>query len=182
MTEHYDRGPSSTPEQRESLYINTIVIPADGEEPLHQHEIPAHGLTEMQALVDGLIQGIDLGDPSARLYCNQEGKGMGLPPNRRATLLLWVHNPAFRFKDIIVGDAFVVGPEKRSSDSSIPDKYVQTLLEATIFHVELQGPGSDNWQRHPQPFGDWVTAYENAIGWSGALPRHILPVRIVPAG
>jgi hypothetical protein len=169
-----------TPEQREILRINSIVIPADENQSLQRGELPREGLTERQQLVGGLIQGINLDEPAARLYCNEDGKYMGLPPNKRATLLLWMHNPRFRGQDFIVGDAFVVGPAKRSADSSVPDEYVQTLFEATSFHVELKPPGSDEWQQHPQPFDDWVTAYENAIGWSRGVSGQGIAVRVVP--
>lgn len=169
-----------TPERHEDLRINSIIIPADENQPLRQGELPREGLTERQQLVGGLIQGIDLDEPFARLYCNEEGKYMGLPPNNRATLLLWMHSPRFRYQDFIVGDAFLVGPAKRSADSSVPDEYVQALFEATSFNVELKPPGSDEWQQHPQPFDDWVTAYENAIGWSRGISGQEITVRVVP--
>jgi hypothetical protein len=178
-----DRQPS--PERREGLHISSIVIPADDEEPLRRNQLLAGGLADRQQLVGGFIQAVNLGEPPARLYFNEEGKVMELTPNKRATLLLWVHNPAFRYQDLIVGDAFVVGPVgRRSTDTSVPDEYVRTLLEATRFHVEVQPYGDPEWQEHPERFDDWVTAYEHAVGWSTGLGRgqqsHIAGVRVVP--
>lgn len=179
MVRNHESEPGHSPEQREGLYINSVVIPADDEQPLRQGELPKEGLAERQQLVGGFIQGVDLGEPAARLYCNEDGKYMQLPVNRRATFLLWVHNPPFRNQDFIVGDAFLVGPAKHSADTSVPDEYVQTLFKATSFHVELRQEGSDEWQRHPQQFDDWVAAYEHAIGWSGT-PGTDLHVRVIP--
>jgi hypothetical protein len=174
-------GEPSTPERREDLRINSIVIPAEDEQPLRQADLSVGGLEDRQHFVGGLIQGVDLPDPPARLYFNEDGKAMELPPNKRATLLLWLHNPRFRYQDFIVGDAFMVGPVGRhSSDTSVPDKYVQTLFEGGRFRVELQPRGTNDWHEHPERFDDWVTAYEHAVGWSGALPRHLLAVRVVP--
>ena len=49
--------------------------------------------------------------------------------NKRATLLLWAHNPAFRYRDVIVGDVYLVGPVGRhSTDTSVPDEYVERLF------------------------------------------------------
>jgi Domain of unknown function (DUF3846) len=178
-----DRPPSS--EQGEGLHINSIVIPADDEQPLHQSLLLAGGLADRQQLVGGYIQAVNLGEPPALLYFNEDGKQIGLAPNKRATLLLWVHNPAFRHMDFIVGDAFVVGPVGRqSTDKGAPDEYVQTLFEATRFYVEVRPYGDPEWHEHPERFDDWIQAYEHAVGWgagigSGQQP-HRAAVRVVP--
>lgn len=183
--EREPREEPPSPERREGLYINSIVIPADDEQPLRQGELPREGLAKRQQLVGGLIQPIDLAEPSARLYSNEEGKLMRLPPNKRATLLLWVHNPRFRYADFIVGDAFLVGPVKRSADSSVPDEYVRTLFEGARFRVEVKPQGAAEWEAHPDRFDDWVTAYEHAVGWAegmihGWRARRLAEVRVIP--
>jgi hypothetical protein len=173
-----------SPERREGLYINSIIIPADDEQPLRYSELPREGLAERQQIVGGLIQPIDLAGPSARIYCNEEGKGMRLPPNKRATLLLWAHNPRFRYADYIVGNAFLVGPVERNADSTVPDEFVHTLFEGTRFRVELKPPGATDWHEHPERFDDWITAYEHAVGWNagaaGWRERQVTEVRVVP--
>ena len=185
MERNHGGEASPTPEEREVLHINSVVIPADEEQSLRQNQLLTTGLEDRQQLVGGLIQGIDLREPSARLYCNEEGKVMELPMNRRATLLLWAHNPAFRYRDIIVGDAFLVGPVGRhSTDTNVPDEYVQTLFEARQFRVDVQPHGDSEWHEHPERFDQWDRAYEHALGWGigfGDQQRHdIADVRIVP--
>lgn len=181
MSEYPQGEKPSTSESGESLRINSIVIPADDEQSLRQAEVSAEDLEERQQLVGGLIQAVDLDDPAGRLYCNEEGKALELAPNKRATLLLWAHNPRFRYLDFIVGDAFLVGPVSRTStDSSVSDRYVTALFEARRFRVEVRSQGEDQWREHPERFDDWVTAYEHAVGWSGGLARHQLEVRVVP--
>lgn len=180
MERYPNEGESSLSERRENLRINSILIPTYDEQPLRQADLSVGGLADRQQLVGGFIQGVDLSDPPARLYFNEEGKVMEFPPNKRATLLLWAHNPAFRYQDFIVGDAFIVGPGSRSADTSAPDEYVRTLFQATRFHVDVRPRGQAEWQEHPERFDDWMTAYEHAVGWSGGLPRHMLAVRVVP--
>jgi Domain of unknown function (DUF3846) len=175
---------SPTPEEGEGLHINSIIIPADDEQPLRQNQLLAEGLADRQQLVGGFVQGIDLRDPPARLYCNEDGKVLELPPNKRATLLLWAHNPAFRYRDFIVGDAFLVGPVgRRSADTNAPDQYVQTLFEASLFHVEVRPRGDAEWRVDPTRFDRWERAYEHAVGWSEGSARvrdREVDVRVVP--
>jgi hypothetical protein len=185
MERNPGEGEPPTPERREGLHINSIVIPADDEQPLQQSELSLGGLADRQQLVGGFIQAVNLGEPPARLYFNEDGKQMGLPPNKRATLLLWVHNPAFRHMDFIVGDAFVVGPVgRRSTDTTAPDEYVQALFEATRFHVEVRPYGDPEWHEHPERFDDWIQAYEHAVGWGAGMDSGQRPdltaVRVVP--
>jgi hypothetical protein len=175
---------AQTPERRESLHINSIVIPADDEQPLRQNHLLTGGLAERQHLVGGFIQAVDLGGPPARLYFNEDGKIKELPPNKRATLLLWTHNPAFRYQDFIVGDAFLVGPVRRGADTSVADEHVAMLFEATRFRVEMRPQGEAKWQQDPERFDNWVSAYEHAVGWgagvSGWRERQSTEVRVVP--
>lgn len=185
MERNHGGEASRTPEEREGLRINSIVIPADDEAPLRQHQLPATSLKERQRLVGGLIQGIYLTDPTAHLFCNEEGKGLDLPMNKRATLLLWAHNPAFRYLDTIVGDAFLVGPVgKYSTDTSAPDEYVERLFEARQFRVEVQLPGDPHWHDQGAQYDEWTTAYEQALRWGVGLDGQpcddIADLRIVP--
>ena len=184
MERNHGDETSPTPEEREGLHINSIVIPADEEQALQSQQLTT-SLEDRQQLVGGLIQGIDLADPPARLYCNEEGKVLELPMNKRATLLLWAHNPAFRYRDVLVGDVFLVGPVGRHSiDTSVPDEYVERLFEARQFRVEVKPYGDSEWHEHPERFDQWDRAYEHALGWGiglGDQQRHdIADVRIVP--
>src|SRR3984885_6254595 len=165
---------SQTPEEHEALHINSIVIPADDEIPVRQHQLLAAGLQERQQLVGGHIESIYLRDPAARLYCNEEGKGLELPMNKRATLLLWAHSPAFRYRDTIVGDTLLVGPVgKYSIDTSAPDEYVERLFEARQFRVEVQVPGNRRWHDQGVRYDQWMTAYEHALRSGLGLDRKL---------
>ena len=157
MERNHGGETSPTPEAGEGLHVNNLVIPADDEQPLSRNQLPAAGLEDRQQLVGGLIQGVDLTDPPARLYCNEEGKVLELPLNKRATLLLWAHNPAFRYRDVIVGDAYLVGPVGRhSTDTSVPDEYVQRLFETRQFRVEVKQRDDAEWHDQGARFDQWL--------------------------
>lgn len=178
-----DRPPSS--EQGEGLHINSIVIPADEEQALSQHQLLASGLADRQLLVGGYIEPINLTQPPARLYCNEEGKQRGLPINKRATLLFWMHNRAFRYGDIIAGDAFLVGPAGNDShDTAVPEEYTRLLFAADSFHIEVQMQGDEERRRQIWPFETWNEAYGFALGWAmGPDDRQrsdVVDIRVVP--
>lgn len=184
MERNSEDKPPTTPEQGEALHINSIVIPADEEQPLDQCQLKPTSLADYQERVGGYIEGVDLLRPPARMYVNEEGKVRGLPMNRRATMLLWMHNRAFRYGDVIAGDALLVGPVgKESQDTAVPDEYTQMLFEARSFHVEVQMRG-DQQPRLMWPLDSWYEAYGFALAWAmGPDDRQrpdVADIRVVP--
>lgn len=160
-------GQPSSSEEGEALHINSIVIPADEDRPLDQHLLKAASLADYQELVGGYIEAVDLLRPPARMYVNEEGKLRGMPLNRRATMLLWMHNKSFRYRDSIAGDAFLVGPiSSDSGDTAVPSEYPQTLFEAQSFHVEAQMKGRPDREWQMGLFEDWYEAYGFALAWA----------------
>jgi hypothetical protein len=170
------------PEHREQLHINSIVIPAMDEEPLRQSQLAVANLDDYQKVVGGIVQAIDLERPPMRLYCNEEGKLHELPLNRRATVLLWGHNQSFRFRDQIVGDAFLVGPMgQRGLDANVPDEFVQFLFEAKTLQVDVLLEGNPDWQPSEVKFDNWLEAYAYALSMTHNW-REAQDFRIVPEG
>lgn len=186
MERNHGEGRPSSSEEGEALHINSIVIPADDGRALEQHLLEPANIADYQALVEGgYIEGVDFLLPPARLYVNEEGKLRGMPINRRATMLLWMHNKAFRYGDIIAGDAFLVGPVGNDShDTAVPEEYTQLLFTAESFHVEVQMQGDQERQRKIWPFETWHEAYRFALGWAmGPDDRQrsdVADIRVVP--
>jgi hypothetical protein len=182
MTTNHEGGEHlhSSPEEREQLQINAVVIPANESELPRQHQLAVARLVDYQELVGGLIEGVALDKPPARMYMNEEGKLRDLPINRRATLLLWAHNRPFRYQDVIMGDAFLVGqPDREGSDTSVPEHYAHLLCEASTFHVEVQAQSDETWREMQGRFDNWPDAYEFAL----TLERSGYPAadfRVVP--
>jgi hypothetical protein len=182
--EHNNHGGGESlppdPEAHERLQINTVVIPAAEEEPLRRSQLGASNLKEYQQLVGGLIQPVALEQPVMQLYCNEEGKLHDLPINRRATLLLWAHNPAFREQDLIVGDAFLVGQlDQRGLDTNVPDEFVSLLFEGSSLRVDIQQQGEQEWRQGRLRFDNWIEAYSYALtvthGWSQPPNLRVVP-------
>lgn len=170
----------SVPEEGERLKIHSIVIPADEESAMRQAEIGASHLADYQAITGGLIEHIELQNPLSSLYINEEGKLLELPVNRRATLLLWMHNPAFRMRDLIVGDALLVGPaDSEGYDTNVPDALTATLFEAKRFRTEVQVHGEDGWHGNDLHFDNWVNAYSYVLDLERRWTQ-VRDVRVVP--
>lgn len=112
------------------LVITAIVIPSDIAQPMRLEQLDEHTPGGLRRLVEGNLERVDLYRPSASVYLNEEGKLDGLPINRRATTLLWVHNSRFRGQDVLVGTTVVVGPsEAHGDDTSAPDDLIDLLFE-----------------------------------------------------
>jgi Domain of unknown function (DUF3846) len=169
-----------TPERGEALKIRSIVIPADEEQPLRQEEIGVTNLAQYQGLVGGNIEAAELHEPASNIYFNEEGKLLHLPLNRRATYLLWAHNRRFRYEDIVVGDAFIVGVVDRvGRDTDVPEEFVTRLLEARKFRTEIQTHDEPGWHGNSLRFDNWVEAYRHVLQL-GQRWRRVKDVRIVP--
>lgn len=177
-------GLASDGEQGEQLRINSVVIPADEEEPLRQQLLAASGLADRQTLVGGYIEGLTLDKPLARMLMNEEGKYQGLPMNRRATLLLWMHSPRMRYQDVLMGDVILLGhsDEDTGTDTAVPDEYLQRLFTPNgKFRVETLVRGEKGWNTSRRtPFNNWLDAYDYALrkGWQHR--RWVSDVRVVP--
>jgi hypothetical protein len=157
-----------------------IVIPVDPKEPIRQEELHKNDLDAYRQLVGGNLEVLNLERPPATLYFNEEGKLVGMPVNRRATALLWVHNSGLRGRDVIVGPAFVVGPpDRQGDDRSVPEDLVELLLGTKRYRVQVQIQGSQAWSGKREVFADWFEACHHAVQLT-RLSTAVEEVRVVP--
>lgn len=83
----------------------------------------ASGVSVLGEKVGGWIEAAPAIDPTITMYCNEEGKILGLPMNSFATPLLGTRNP-----DWIAGDVVIVGAADREGyDTELPDRYKKGL-------------------------------------------------------
>jgi small nuclear ribonucleoprotein (snRNP)-like protein len=140
--------------------LTAIVIPADPDHPVRLEQLDRNDLDAYRRLVGGNLEVINLERPMASLYLNEEGKLIELPLNPRATVLLWAHNSAFRGEDIIVGDAFIVGPpDRRGDDTTAPDELVQLLFHTERYRVLVRTQGDKEFYGNLRTFDSWFEAY-----------------------
>ncbi len=100
--------------------IRVLVIPAEIYQPIQVREVDPT-LENYQALVGGYIEAVSLQKPYCTLFCNEEGKLMGLDYNARATEFFWDHQGDALIDDYIAGDAFVCGPPNwKGQETSVP--------------------------------------------------------------
>jgi Domain of unknown function (DUF3846) len=138
--------------------VTGVIIPADETLAVSRHEF--NDLHDYQKAVGGLIEAIDLGSPAMTFFANDEAKLIGLPINRRATMLWWLHSPATYGYDVLAGDAVLVGqPDQHGETQSAPAEFVSLLMDTSSFKVEVQtaGPGSP-WYGNGRRFEDYFTA------------------------
>jgi len=126
--------------------ITAVVLPADIDQPIRQQQIRPSDLATYRELVGGNLEVVELFRPSASLYINDEGKLNHLPLNQRATVITWAHNSAFRGYDLILGDAFIVGPvDGNGDDLTVPHELVKLLFDTSSYRIEIKTAGSSQW-------------------------------------
>jgi uncharacterized protein DUF3846 len=162
------------------LTIRVIVLPVDPNQRIRLQQLDPHNLDTQRALVGGSLQILHLERPEAAIYLNEAGKLNRLRVNHRATTLAWVHNSAFRGRDVIVGPAYVVGPTNRHGyDGSAPDDLVELLLHTERYRVQVQTNNRPEWNGNELVFTDWLEAY----GYGVDLAQRwtvVDEVRVVP--
>ncbi len=140
--------------------LTVILIPARWEEPLHLVQVGTEQLATFQNLVGGPIDAINLHEPEASFFINDESKLLGQELNQRATTLLWAHNRIFHGQDLIMGPAVLHGPVGPQGEStSVPEEFVQLLLHTRRFQIERALGPDDPFTREPDTYGDWQEAY-----------------------
>ncbi|HEY9470902.1 MAG TPA: DUF3846 domain-containing protein [Propionibacteriaceae bacterium] len=145
--------------------VTALAIPADVDEPIRLHEFDTSSLTAYLDVIRGDMATFRLFRPDAAMYASQEGEVLDLPPNDRATALLWVHNSASRGFDTITGDAFIVGPldDDMAEDLPVPDELVQLLMHTERYRIEVQTHDSNDWKPVGLIYTDWYPAYSRAM-------------------
>jgi hypothetical protein len=100
------------------MRITGLHIEAGGTYALVQYDPRERDATLafMQKLVGGWLEAAPIFTDALTMYCNEEGKLLGLPVNVVATLML---DP--RVEDVIAGDVLIVGgPDEEGYDTTLP--------------------------------------------------------------
>ena len=92
-----------------------IVIPSDERRPLAVKEF--NSIEDYQSVLGGYIEAISAGEGGLSIFANEEGKLIGLPLNRRATLLWHLRLYPYQPGDVLAGDVVLVGPTNARGDT-----------------------------------------------------------------
>lgn len=162
------------------MEITAILIPTHQRAPIELRRLGHRDVAAYRALVGGNIQVVDLDAPPASMYVNEEGKLLHLPINMRATHVVWAHNERLRNEDIIMGDAFIVGPVDRNGDDlTVPQGYIDLLFPAEPFRVEVLARSETVWATNAMTYDTWEQAYIAASSlhrrWTLAEKLRIVP-------
>lgn len=144
--------------------IKGIVIPADEEQPIKLVEVEGGNYREFQKHVGGNFDAINIERPEASIFIHDEGKIIGLPLNRRASVVLWVHNKRFRHVDAIMGDALLIGaPDDVGDTQGIPEELINLFLETDEWKYEVQVYDEQGWHGNQITFNEVFDAYDDAL-------------------
>lgn len=83
------------------------------EPKIHKTDNKKYNLEEMQHLVGGYIQVIELHKIKSQMIINEEGKLIGLPKNDNATKMFHEEYPHLSEYDYICGDAIILSGKAR---------------------------------------------------------------------
>jgi hypothetical protein len=135
----------------------------------------------MQEIVGGYVEVIDIDNPSASIWLNEEGKLTSLEPNGRTTCLLWVHQSDYRERDYLAGNCFLTGrPNEDGDTTSAPDHFIDLVTKPTQYRVQVQTLNDDSWSGNRLVFDDWLEAYVWGLGLASrwALVRNVRIITI----
>lgn len=90
-----------------------------------------NNLAALQEIVGGWIEGVTLRDDGTHLYCNEEGKLRGLPPNPAATAIADACRPGFAATDQLVGDVVFLGSTPAGNEADVPAWLVAAVMPLT---------------------------------------------------
>lgn len=132
-----------------------IVIPHDETAPMYEKELD--DLAAYQAAVGGFIEPVRFFDVNLLIYANEEGKLRGLPFNRRATAIWWLHDRFARETDELVGDVVLLGANGGGT-RDIPPNLADLILRAEQYRVEIRLADRLGWHDRQTQLGTYVDA------------------------
>lgn len=160
--------------------IRAIKLPAELAEPAELVELEQTDVDAYRKIIGGPLEVVLLDNPSSALYIHDEGKLEGLPLNIRANALAWVHNSAIRGRDVIVGNALLVGPaDKRAYERSAPKYYHDMMFTQGRVAIEYRREQVRGWVKSGVLFTKWESAYHFAADFMNETPD-ITRLRVVP--
>ncbi|WOI90199.1 DUF3846 domain-containing protein [Rhodococcus qingshengii] len=165
------------------MIISGIFIPHDEEEPLRTVEFEQGDYKAIQGFIGGTFGVINIERPAlSSIFVHDDGKIIGLPLNRRATMLLWASDSKWRHFDAIMGDALVLGiPDDEGETMGVPAELDELLLHTSEYKMEVQTVGDgDSWSGNGLRFSEPFEAYNYVLGladrWGAVTEVRIVPV------
>lgn len=160
--------------------IRAIHIPVDEDSLIDIVELPQGDYKAWQSYVGGTFDVITMHEPESSLVVHDEGKIIGLPLNRRATLMLWTHNKPFRGRDVIMGDVLILGSVDDEGETlAVSDQLVELLTTYEEWRYEVKVIGEDGWHGNQVTYDNVWNAYNSALRKAEAWAL-VVDVRVVP--
>ena len=144
--------------------INCVLIPADEEAPIELIEIEQGDYKAYQERVGGNFECLNLDRPPSTFFAHDEAKLIGLPLNRRATLILWAHNDRYRGLDVLLGDCVLAGrPDQEGETLGCPDELIDLLFNTRAYRYMVKTINEDGWHGNARRYDNWLQAYHDGV-------------------
>lgn len=147
------------------MQITGILIPQDEEKRIQKVYFESGNVEIMRNYIHGPLEIVNFDNPPTTIWCDEEAKfKQGWRPNRRITLLLWVHSSAFRNFEVIAGDVLLTGhADENGNTMGAPDQLLKLMFERNALRIEVQTKEDGPWNTNGQWYSDWESAYIDAV-------------------
>lgn len=142
-----------------------IVIPVEGDPYLQE----INKSEDIHALVDGWFEVIDLRNPGASLWINEESLMRNHPVNGNLLWLVLGHHPNAARLGFLRGQAVLLGPMTGNEDdvSDVDEYFIDLLVTGTRFTALVKLKDAHEWKDMQMPFDTWRSAYTAVLDLKG---------------
>ncbi|MFE4370422.1 hypothetical protein ACFRMN_19685 [Streptomyces sp. NPDC056835] len=161
--------------------ITGILLPSDEDTPISKIEVDTEDTEAVEDIVLGGYEVLNFNAPPASLLGNEGLTLWDLQHNHRATILLWLHAPDYRYNTHVPGPAIITGrPDGTGKLTSVPSELVTLLLETESYRVEVLMDKYGPWVTESLVFATWMEAYKFAL-LAAQMHYEITDVRVIAA-
>lgn len=155
--------------ERQMTLIKGVYIPADETQAIEMVEFDRHEFSKINEYTGtDCFSGMDIFNPDASIFYDDDGKVLDKPLNRRATLLWWVGRPEFVNYDALLGDVLILGPAdgETGETTSAPQVLIDLLFNTTTYKYQVKTINEEGWHGNQRTFDDCWQAFNDALALS----------------
>ncbi|WP_146084407.1 DUF3846 domain-containing protein [Rathayibacter sp. AY1C1] len=127
---------------------------------------------QIHSLVNGWFEILDLVQPGATLWINDEAALTNKPFNQHAMWLLLAHSPSVTTSPFLRGSIVLTGPMRTNEDglSDVDDYFVDLVIRGSRFTAEVWLKDATDWKDMNMPFDTWKSAYQAVLSLKERWP------------
>ncbi|PPH83893.1 hypothetical protein C5C50_04130 [Rathayibacter sp. AY1D9] len=128
---------------------------------------------QIHSLVDGWFEILDLIEPGATLWINDEAALNNKPFNQHAMWLLLAHSPNVSTSPFLRGSIVLTGLTRTNEDglSDVDEYFVDLVIRGSRFTAEVWLKDATDWKDMNMPFDTWKSAYQSVLSLKERWPE-----------